>query len=79
MAGGRGLGKCEQNHASSYGYPSRPEEPYAFCSQCGNAMVWSCPSCDDPLPEDSAELLAAQFCRKCGASYFGQSAPTRSK
>jgi hypothetical protein len=71
MAHERGLGKCTQNHLGSFGYPSRPDDPYAFCSQCGNAMVWSCPSCDHPLPEESAELAAARFCRQCGTSLFG--------
>lgn len=70
MADQRGLGKCAQDHAGSYGYPTRPEEPYPFCSQCGSAMVWACPSCDAGLPEDGAELLAARFCRQCGAPYF---------
>lgn len=67
----RGLGKCEQSHISSFGYPSRPEEPFEFCSQCGNRMVWACTSCEAPVPEDNAELATAQFCRHCGAPYFG--------
>ena len=70
MAEERGLGKCEENHLSSYGYPSRPEEPFPFCSQCGKTMVWECPSCEEPLPEDSAELEAARYCRACGTAYF---------
>ena|GEM_PF-6467469 len=70
MENERGVGKCEETHLGSYGYPSRPEEPYQFCPQCGKAMVWACPSCDTPLPDDSAELEAALFCRQCGAAYF---------
>lgn len=69
---GRGLGKCEQNHAGSFGYPTRPEEPYGFCPQCGKPMVWACPSCAAALPDDSTELIAARFCRHCGTSYFGE-------
>lgn len=67
----RGLGKCQQAHAGSYGYPTRPEAPYPFCPQCGLPMVWRCPTCESPLPDDSAELVAARFCRQCGAAYFG--------
>ncbi len=67
----RGLGKCELSHISSFGYPSRPEEPFEFCSQCGKRMVWSCANCQAPVPEDNAELAAAQFCRHCGTPYFG--------
>jgi hypothetical protein len=70
MAEERGIGKCRENHASSYGYPSRPEEPFPFCSQCGNPMVWRCAECGVPLPEDSTELLTARFCRHCGTAYF---------
>ncbi len=77
MADERGIGKCAQNHASSYGYPSRPEEPFPFCSQCGNPMVWSCPECGVSLPEDSAELLVAQYCRHCGTAYFAGSQQAR--
>jgi hypothetical protein len=66
----RGLGKCAENHAGSFGYPTRPEEPYPYCPQCGNLMVWACPQCSAGLPEDSEELAAARFCRECGASYF---------
>lgn len=66
----RGIGKCEQHHTGSYGYPTRPEEPYPFCSQCGKPMVWRCASCETPLPDDNAELSAARFCRQCGAPYF---------
>lgn len=68
----RGLGKCEQNHAGSFGYPTRPEEPYGFCPQCGKPMVWACPNCAAGLPDDSTELIAARFCRHCGTSYFGE-------
>ena len=70
----RGLGKCEESHISSFGYPSRPEEPFPFCSQCGKPMVWQCAKCEMQLPEDSAELTSARFCRHCGASYFEESA-----
>jgi hypothetical protein len=66
----RGVGKCEENHPGSYGYPTRPEEQYDFCSQCGKPMIWECRKCAAPLPEDSAELAAARFCRECGAAYF---------
>jgi hypothetical protein len=66
----RGVGKCEENHPGSYGYPTRPEEPYDFCSQCGKPMVWGCAKCSAPLPDDSAELEAARFCRDCVAAYF---------
>jgi hypothetical protein len=66
----RGIGKCEEGHLGSYGYPTRPEEPYGFCSQCGKQMVWRCPSCGIPVPEDSDELTVAQFCRDCGTAYF---------
>jgi hypothetical protein len=68
--GERGVGKCEQNHAGSFGYPTRPTEPYAFCSQCGKPMVWECTQCGAPMPDDSAELDLARFCRECGAPYF---------
>jgi hypothetical protein len=66
----RGLGKCTHNHVSSYGYPTRPPEPFPFCSQCGEAMVWACAKCGTALPEDSEELAIARFCRECGSSYF---------
>jgi hypothetical protein len=66
----RGVGKCEENHPGSYGYPTRPEEPYDFCSQCGKPMIWECTNCGVPLPEDSAELESARFCRGCGSPYF---------
>ena len=78
MTDERGIGKCVENHVSSYGYPSRPEELFQFCSQCGNSMVWQCPNCQIPLPDDSTELVAAQFCRHCGTAYFGESAPAAS-
>jgi hypothetical protein len=69
----RGVGKCEQNHAGSFGYPTRPNEPYDFCPQCGNAMVWHCPNCRSPLPDDPGELISARFCRNCGSPYFPHS------
>jgi len=74
MTEDRGIGKCEQNHAGSYGYPTRPQVPYPFCPQCGRPMVWACPKCGALLPEDNAELLAARFCRECGTGYFGETA-----
>jgi len=67
----RGVGKCAENHLGSYGYPTRPEHPYAFCPQCGHRIVWQCPACDAPVPSDPDELQAARFCRDCGAPYFG--------
>jgi len=70
----RGVGKCEENHTGSYGYPTRPEEPYDFCSQCGKTMVWECPECRSRLPDDTNELIAARFCRDCGSSYFPHAA-----
>ena len=73
MAVERGVGKCEEDHAGSYGYPTRPEVPYDFCSQCGKAMIWQCAKCEAPLPDDNSELLAARFCRDCGAPYFPDS------
>jgi hypothetical protein len=66
----RGVGKCEENHAGSFGYPTRPEVPYDFCPQCGKPMVWDCPNCQSPLPDDPGELESARFCRNCGSSYF---------
>ncbi len=66
----RGLGKCENEHIGSYGYPTRPDAAYPFCSQCGKAMVWVCAACEAPVPEDSTELTTARFCRQCGAPYF---------
>jgi hypothetical protein len=66
----RGVGKCEENHPGSYGYPTRPEEPYDFCSQCGKPMIWECGNCATSLPEDSNELISARFCRECGSPYF---------
>lgn len=70
MAVEKGVGKCENDHTGSYGYPTRPEEKYGFCAKCGKPMVWECPSCDEPVPEDPGELAEARFCRKCGAAYF---------
>ena len=63
----------------SYGYPTRPDAPYPFCPQCGRPMVWACPKCGALLPEDSAELLAARFCRECGTGYFGETASAAAK
>ncbi|MGE5596665.1 MAG: DUF2321 domain-containing protein [Hyphomicrobiales bacterium] len=71
-----GVGKCANNHLGSYGYPTRPEDPYKFCPQCGNAMVWACGACQAPVPDDPDELKVARFCRECGAGYFGEVAPT---
>ena len=70
MAVERGVGKCKQNHAGSFGYPTRPDAPYDFCPQCGNPMVWDCPNCQSPLPDDPGELISARFCRNCGSPYF---------
>jgi hypothetical protein len=70
MAQERGVGKGEENHPGSFGYPTRPEERYGYCSQCGKPMVWQCPACGAGLPEDSAELETARYCRECGAAYF---------
>lgn len=67
----RGVGKCEKGHTGSFGYPTRPETPYSYCSQCGKEMVWQCPDCGEALPQDSAELGKARFCRECGSPYFG--------
>lgn len=66
----RGLGKCSEDHVGSYGYPTRPAQPYPFCPQCGRQMVWRCAACAQPVPEDNSELLTARFCRYCGAPYF---------
>jgi hypothetical protein len=66
----QGVGKCAEGHLGSYGFPTRPEEPYRFCPQCGNRMVWMCPQCGAPLPDDPQELESANFCRSCGAGYF---------
>lgn len=66
----KGVGKCTNDHTGSYGYPTRPEEEYAFCSQCGEAMVWRCSGCGEKLPDDVNELAAARFCRQCGVPYF---------
>jgi hypothetical protein len=67
----KGVGKCSNDHPGSYGYPTRPEEPYGFCQKCGQRMVWACADCDAPLPEDPEELAEARFCRHCGSGYFG--------
>jgi hypothetical protein len=66
----KGLGRCEGAHLGSFGYPGRPADPYSFCPQCGHSMVWRCQSCDAPVPDDSAELVLARFCRECGHPYF---------
>jgi hypothetical protein len=71
MAQERGLGKCAQGHIGSYGYASRPDQEYPFCPQCGTPMVWRCPACESPMPDDAGELAVARFCRHCGAAYFG--------
>jgi hypothetical protein len=72
MGDERGLGKCQMDHPASFGYPTRPEEPYPFCPTCGNPVVWKCPACGRELPDDGNELTAARFCRYCGTSYFGE-------
>ena len=69
-----GTGKCAEGHLGSYGYPTRPEEPYAFCAQCGNPMVWACEKCGEPVPIDPQELESARFCRSCGSPYFADEA-----
>ena len=71
MASERGLGKCVGNHIGSFGYSTRPEQRYPFCSQCGTPMVWACAACEAGMPDDADELSAARFCRHCGAAYFG--------
>jgi hypothetical protein len=71
MPDDRGLGKCVQGHIGSFGYPTRPAEPYPFCPICGNPVVWKCAACGHGLPDDSNELTAARFCRYCGTAYFG--------
>ena len=38
-----------------------------FCSQCGSALVLSCPSCGN------SEAPGSKFCGKCGASLAGSS------
>ena len=68
----RGVGKCAKDHLGSYGYPTRPDHPYGFCTQCGGSMVWECPQCAANLPEDPDELKVARFCRECGTAYFGE-------
>jgi len=67
----KGVGKCVNDHAGSYGFPTRPDEPYGFCQKCGQGMVWVCSGCQEPLPEDPVELAEARFCRQCGTAYFG--------
>jgi hypothetical protein len=67
----KGVGKCLNDHPGSYGYPTRPEEPYGYCQKCGQGMVWTCPKCEASLPEDPEELVEARFCRHCGTAYFG--------
>ena len=66
----RGVGKCAKGHLGSYGYPTRPEDPYPFCPNCGSPMVWVCPECNEPVPHEADELTSAHFCRFCGAPYF---------
>jgi predicted RNA-binding Zn-ribbon protein involved in translation (DUF1610 family) len=66
----QGVGKCAEHHLGSYGFPTRPEEPYDFCPRCGNRMVWACARCNATLPDDPEELETANFCRSCGAPYF---------
>jgi hypothetical protein len=68
----QGVGKCRENHLGSFGFPTRPEEPYGFCPECGNPMVWACPSCARAVPDDPKELAGARFCRHCGVSYFDE-------
>lgn len=70
MADERGIGKCVNDHLGSFGYPTRPEEPYPYCPQCGKQMTWKCPNCKEPVPQDTDELTVARFCRQCGAGYF---------
>lgn len=71
----RGIGKCPADHLGSFGYPTRPAEEYPFCPQCGAGMAWRCPSCEEPVPQDTDELTLARFCRQCGSSYFGEEKP----
>jgi hypothetical protein len=66
----RGIGRCSAAHLGSYGFPTRPPEPYPFCPQCGTSMIWICPKCETPVPDDPQELENANFCRSCGAAYF---------
>lgn len=72
MSDERGIGKCGNDHLGSFGYPTRPEEPYPYCPQCGQQMTWQCPSCSEPVPQDTDELTVARFCRQCGAAYFDE-------
>ncbi|MEZ4503861.1 MAG: AI-2E family transporter [Dehalococcoidia bacterium] len=71
----RGVGKCANEHLGAFGFPSRPNEPYPFCPECGSPMVWACGSCDAPLPDDATELVSAHFCRMCGTAYFPEETP----
>jgi hypothetical protein len=66
----QGVGKCAGGHLGSFGFPTRPADPYPFCPQCGTAMVWVCPKCQAPVPDDPQELATANFCRACGTAYF---------
>ena len=74
MSPERAVGKCAENHLGSYGYPTRPLEPYPYCSQCGCPMVWACSECAAGMPDDGEELTAARFCRHCGHPYFDDKA-----
>ena len=76
MPAERAVGKCAEDHLGSYGYPTRPPEPYPFCSKCGCPMVWACSNCAAGLPDDSEELTGARFCRHCGQAYFADAPPT---
>jgi len=66
----QGVGKCREGHLGSFGFPTRPDEPYPFCPQCGEGMVWRCPHCEAGLPADVDELRLAHFCPMCGEAYF---------
>jgi len=70
MTAEQGVGKCPEGHLGSFGFPTRPDESYPFCPQCGEGMVWSCPHCDATLPADVDELRLANFCPMCGEPYF---------
>jgi hypothetical protein len=41
-------------------------------------MVWECPQCSEPLPQDAEELATAKFCRNCGTPYFSNGKTQRS-
>ncbi len=75
MSPERAVGKCAENHLGSYGYPTRPAEPYPFCSQCGCPMVWACGNCAAGLPDAGEELTGSRFCRHCGHPYFDDPPP----